>query len=168
MSIIEVIKKRRSIRKFLKKDVPKDLVLKVLDAARWAPSSKNSQPWEFIIIRDEETKGKLAKLARYGWFIADAPVVIAVVTDPQKSYAHLIDGACAVQNLMLAAWELGLGTCWIGTMDREEAKKILGVPESLHLLTVIPLGYPEKIPIPPSRKALEDIVYYENYGRKNL
>jgi len=168
MSVDKVIRERRSIRKFLKKDVPKDLVLKILDAARWAPSSKNSQPWEFIIIRKEEIKKKLAKLARYGWFIAEAPVVIAVVTDPQKSYAHLIDGACAVQNLMLAAWELGLGTCWIGTMDREKAKEVLGIPENLHLLTVVPLGYPEETPMPPSRKPLEKIVYYENYGRKDL
>jgi len=166
MSVIKVIRERRSIRRFLEKDVPKDLVLKVLDAARWAPSSKNSQPWEFIIIRDEKTKRELAKLARYGWFLADAPVVIAVITDPQKSYAHLIDGTCAVQNLILAAWELGLGTCWIGTMNREKAKEILEIPEALHLLTVIPLGYPEKVPGPPPRKSIGNIVYYEKYGEK--
>jgi len=166
MSIIKVITERRSVREFLEKNVPDELVMKVLDAARWAPSSKNTQPWKFIIIRDQETKRKLAKLARYGWFIADAPVVIAVVTDPQKSYAHLIDGACAVQNLMLAAWELGLGTCWIGTMDREEAKKILRIPNELYLLTVMPLGYPKRVPKPPTREALENLVYYEKYGLK--
>ena len=166
MSIIKVIRERRSVREFLEKDVPDELIMKVLDAARWAPSSKNTQPWEFIIIRDQETKKKLAKLAKFGWFIADAPVVIAIVTDPRKSYAHIIDGSCAVQNLMLAAWELGLGTCWIGTMDREKAKELLNIPEELHLLTVIPLGFPEKISKPPPRKPVKDMVHYEKYGKK--
>ncbi|MHA1834014.1 MAG: nitroreductase family protein [Candidatus Baldrarchaeia archaeon] len=91
MSIIKVIREKRSVREFLEKDVPDELIMKVLDAARWAPSSKNTQPWEFIIIRDQKTKKKLAKLAKFGWFIADAPVVIAIVTDPRKSYAHIID-----------------------------------------------------------------------------
>lgn len=166
MSIINVIRERRSVRNFLEKDIPDKLLMEILDAARWAPSSRNSQPWEFIIIRNKKTKKRLAELASYGWFIADAPVVIAVVTDPRKSYAHLIDGACAVQNLMLAAWEMGLGTCWIGTMDRKKAKELLGIPEELHLLTVIPLGYPKKIPRPPPRKSLENIVYYEKYKSK--
>ena len=166
MSIIKVIRERRSVREFLEKDVPDELIMDVLEAARWAPSSKNSQPWEFIIIRDQETKKKLAKLAKFGWFIADAPVVIAVVTDPRKSYAHIIDGSCAVQNLMLAAWELGLGTCWIGTMDRDKAKELLNIPKELHLLTVIPLGYPKRIPNPPSRKPLKELTYHEKYGER--
>jgi len=166
MSIIKVIRERRSVREFLEKDVPDELIMKVLDAARWAPSSKNTQPWEFIIIRNQETKKKLAKLAKFGWFTADAPVVIAIVTDPRKSYAHIIDGSCAVQNLMLAAWELGLGTCWIGTMDRDKAKELLNIPKELYLLTVIPLGYPKRIPNPPSRKPLKELTYHEKYGER--
>ncbi len=167
MDVFEAIKERRSIRKYKKEPISDDLVLKVIEAAIWAPSSKNRQPWEFIIIRNEDTKRKLAELAPFGRFIAEAPVVIAVVTDPRKSPAfHMVDGACAVQNLLLAAHALGLGTCWIGTMDRERAKEILGIPKDLHLLTVIPLGYPDERPKAPHRKPLESVVHYERYGQR--
>lgn len=167
MEVLEAIRGRRSIRRFKPEEVSDKLIGEILDAARWAPSSKNGQPWEFIVIKSKETKLKLAKLAPYGGFIAEAPVAIAVVTDPRKSPRfHLEDGSCAVQNMILAAWSLGLGTCWIGTMDREEAKQTLGIPKHLHLLTVIPIGYPAEEPPPPSRRKLNEIVHYERYGEK--
>jgi len=166
MQVEEAIYSRRSIRRYSPRDVPDELVLKLIDAARQAPSSKNSQPWEFIIVRDQEVKEKLAQLAPYGRFIAQAPVVVAVVTDPEKSRFHMVDGALAVHNLTLAAWALGLGTCWVGTMDREKAKEILEIPEGKHLLTVLPIGYPAEQPQPRPRKPIEEITYLEKYGRK--
>jgi nitroreductase len=168
MDVLEAIKERRSIRKFEPKKVPNELIRSILDAARWAPSAKNSQPWEFIVIKNRDTKFKLAGLTLYGKFIAEAPVVIAVVTDPRKSPKfHIVDGSCAVQNMILAAWNYGLGTCWIGTMDREKAKQVLGVPNYLHLLTVIPVGYPAEIPFPSNRRRLDEIVHYERYEKKS-
>ncbi|RLG60240.1 nitroreductase family protein, partial [Candidatus Geothermarchaeota archaeon] len=115
MNVLDAIRGRRSIRRYFGRDIPHEALIKVLDAARWAPSAKNSQPWEFIVIKDNEIKKKISELAPFGSFIKKAPVAIAVVTDPSLSpNFHQVDGACAVQNLMLAAHSLGLGTCWIG------------------------------------------------------
>ncbi len=167
VEVFEAIKSRRSVRRYRREDVPDELVLKVLEAARWAPSSKNRQPWSFVVVRNPVVKKELAKLAAFGGFLAEAPVVIAVVTDPRASPRfHEVDGSCAVENMMLAAWSLGLGTCWIGTMDREGAKQLLGVPEELNLLTVIPLGYPAEESRAPSRKSLDELVYWERFGQR--
>lgn len=165
MDVLEAIFTRRSVRRYERRYVSDELVRKVLEAAIYAPSSKNAQPWEFIVIRNKETKERLAELAPYGKFLREAPVVIAVVTDPAKSPRfHEVDGACAVQNLALAAHALGLATCWIGTMDREAAKPLLGVPPERNLLTVLPLGYPAERPPRPWRRPLSEIAYSEKYG----
>lgn len=160
MDVLTAIKQRRSIRKFTEKEVEEEKLNTVLDAARWAPSSKNSQPWEFIVIRDVATLKKIAVEAKYGKFIPEAPAAVAFVTDPSKSNFHEVDGTLATQNFQLAAWALGLGTCWIGTMNRERVKEILGVPDDKFLLTVMPIGYPNMIG-KGSREPLESLVQYQ-------
>ena len=160
MDIITTIRQRRSVRKFKKKQIEEDKLNTVLDAARLAPSSMNSQPWEFIVIKDPTTLKEIAKEAAYGKFIPDAPVVVAFVVDPSKSHLHEVDGALATQNFMLAAWALGLGTCWIGTMNRERVKELLGISKHKDLLTVIPIGYIDTIG-DSSRKPLKSLVRYE-------
>ncbi len=161
MEVLKAIIERRSIRRFLPKPVEEEKILKILEACRWAPSARNLQPWELIVINDREILKELAKLAPYGSFISEAPLAIAIITDPSSKW-HIIDGTLLTQNLMLAAWSLGLGTCWIGTMDREKAKEILGVPKEKHLLTVIPIGYPAKIG-KSWRKPLKEFVYLNRY-----
>lgn len=162
MQIVDVMKERRSIRAFKEKDIKKKQIKKLLNAARWAPSAMNSQPWEFIIIRDERLQEKIAHI-KGQQFIAEAPVIIAFVTDPETSRFHKIDGSLATQNFQLAAWAQGLGTCWIGTFDREKVKQLLEIPDHKHLLTVMPLGYPAEEG-ESSRKPLEDITFKEKYG----
>ncbi len=160
---MEIIEKRRSIRAFKSDPVSDEDLKKILNAARWAPSARNTQPWNFIVIKNQETLKRIAEQASYGKFIVDAPVAIAFVTNPNLSRWHIIDGSLATQNLMLAAHELGLGTCWIGTMNRDKVKEILNIPDELHLLTVIPVGYPEK-ERKGSRKDLSEFIHSEKFG----
>ncbi|MEM2929107.1 MAG: nitroreductase family protein [Nitrososphaerota archaeon] len=162
MDVLEAIYSRRSIRSFKKKQVEEEKIIKILEAAIWAPSSHNSQPWEFIIIKNQETLKKIANETKWGNFIADAPLAIAIITDPEKSRWHEIDGALATQNIQLTAWALGLGTCWIGTMNREKVKQILNIPKEKNLLTVLPIGYPASIG-KSNRKPLKDFIHYEKY-----
>lgn len=161
---MKAITTRRSIRKYKEKDVDYNTIKQVLNAARWAPSASNTQPWEFIVIREDETKKDFADIKGQK-FIADAPVLIAFVTDPDTSRFHKIDGALATQNFQLMAWELGLGTCWIGTFNREKAKTLFDIPKEKHLLTVMPLGYPAEEGH-STRVPLEHITYRERYGRQ--
>ena len=166
MEVFGAMKGRRSIRKYESRDIPNELVAKVIEAATWAPSSKNRQPWEFIVIRDPETKRRIAELAPYGKFLAEAPVAVAIITDPAKlPWFYEVDGASAAQNFALAANALGLATCWVGTMDREAAKALLAVPHEKNLLTVLPLGYLAEKPEPKPRKPVAEVTYAERYKR---
>jgi nitroreductase len=165
MEIMEAIAKRRSIRRFKSREVEQWKLDSALDAARWAPSSKNSQPWEFIIIKDRNTLEKIAAESTYGKHIAQAPLAVAFVTDPSKSKQHEVDGALATQNFTLAAWALGLGTCWTGTMNREKLKGILDIPAQKNLLTVLPLGYPAEEGW-AHRDELSSFIHLEKYGRR--
>lgn len=162
MDALEAIYTRRSIRRYSSREVEESKLLRILEACRWAPSARNLQPWELVVIKEKNTLMKVAKKAPYGHFIADAPLAIAIITNPESKW-HIIDGSLLTENLMIAAWALGLGTCWIGSMDREEVKKILRIPHNRHLLTVIPVGYPAEIP-KSSRKPLREFVYLDEYG----
>ncbi len=157
---LEFLKNRRAIRSFKEKKISDKEIEMILEAGRWAPSASNRQPWEFIVIKNEEKKQKLAKLARYGGFIGDAPIVIAIIGKiKQNPRWYIQDTSLVSMNMMLMAWALGVGTCWIGSMDREKAKKILGLGENDFVLTVLPMGYIKgEIPKPTYRKKLEKIV----------
>ncbi len=169
MDVLEAIKTRRSIRKFKKAPVPEELVEKVLEAGRWAPSSKNRQPWKFIVLKSSEVRKALSEFLPYGWFLADAPLGIAVIVDPKESSRSVEDGAIASENILLAAHGLGLGACWIGSYGiplEGKARELLGVPEGQRLLSVIALGYPDEKPAPTSRKSLNEIVFSNKYGER--
>lgn len=169
MDVIEAIRSRRSIRRYKPNPVRDDEILSCLEAARWAPSADNFQPWEFLVVRDPETRKKLADIHTDGRFMKDSPVVLVVLTNPNRSptYYHG-DAAVATQNLLLAAHSIGLGTCWMGVMDsgfEEPIKKLLGIPGSLRVLCTVSLGRPAERPI-SSRKSLQSIVHWERYGSK--
>lgn len=157
---LEFLKNRRTIRSFKEKKASDKEIEMILEAGRWAPSASNRQPWEFIVIKNEEKKQELAKLARYGKFIGDAPIVIAIIGKiKQNPRWYIQDTSLVSMNMMLMAWALGIGTCWIGTMDREKAKEILELGENDFVLTVLPMGYIKgEIPEPTYRKSLEKIV----------
>jgi len=169
MGIIEIIKSRRSIRKYKQTPVEDEKLNTVLEAARWAPSAGNRQPWEFIVVKDPSIRRKVADIAPYGGFIAEAPVMIAVVVNPEKDPTHYIeDGAIATTHILLAAHALDLGTCWVGAFGsayEDDAKRVLGVPPNLRVLSLVSLGYPAEERT-STRKDLKEIVHYEKYGKK--
>jgi len=165
---IDTIFERRSIRRYKNEQVPDELLFQVIRAAQYAPSSWNRQPWRFIVIRDREKLKRISDLLPYGKFLSRVPMAIAIISSEKESDLWLVDGAIATENLMLAAEELGLGTCWIAECDREEIKKMLDLPDVFHIITITPLGYPEIKPKAPSRKKIEDILFLEKFGKKYL
>jgi len=156
VEVLEAIKGRRSIRKYTKDSVPEDLVVKILDAGRWAPSAGNSQPWSFIVLKDEEVRKRVANATTYGKFLADAPLGIAVVVDPQASTHPVEDGAIATQNLLIAAHAYG-------SIHEKRVKEILNIPKSNRLLSIISIGFPAESPT-KTRKELREIMFTDRYG----
>ena len=164
MEVLEAIRTRRSIRSYKPDPVPEEALEKILEAGRWAPSASNSQPWHFIVFKDPEVRRRVARSFLYGWFLAEAPVGIAVVVDPPASSCPVQDGTLAVYSMMLAAHSLGLGTCWINPSgEDEEAKEILGIPGEKKIICVLSVGYPGEAPT-KERKKLKDIVFAERWG----
>ncbi len=168
MDILEVIKTRRSIREYKPDPISEEEINKILEAGRWAPSASNSQPWRFIVLRNEETKKKLADTLTWGRFLSQAPLGIAVVINPRASNHPVEDGAAATQNMLLEAHSLGLGACWIGaygSVNEESAKDILNVPDDERLLSVIVIGRPAESP-QSTRRKLDEITFSDRYGRR--
>jgi nitroreductase len=156
---LKFLQERRSIRTYLDKDIPESEIEMILEAGRWAPSASNKQPWEFIVIKDKEILKKISKVAFYGKHIKRAPVAIAIVgkTKENPNY-YIIDTSLVSMNMMLMAWSLGIGTCWIGALKRDVVKEMLGLGRNDYLLTVLPLGYIKgNIPKPSLRKNLNQI-----------
>lgn len=150
--------------------------MKLIDAARWAPSAGNIQPWEFIIVRDPEIKRGVSAAALDQKFIEEAPVVIVVCANQLRSGSGygsrgvnlycLQDTAAATQNMLLAAYALGLATCWVGAFQEEEAVKVLKIPNGIRPVAIIPVGHPAEKAEVPNKKPLSAIVYHETFGRK--
>lgn len=165
MDAIECIKSRRSIRKFEPTPVPDEIIKDLIDCARLAPSGSGLQPWEFVAVKDQATREKIAEAARYGKFIKDAPVCIAVYCKDVKRAVE--DGSAAAQNILLAAWAHGLGTCWVAGHNTDyeaEVNKILGVPAEYKLITLIPVGYFDKSYIPmPKKRTVEEVIHWEKF-----
>ena len=169
MDVLEAIRNRRSIRKYISKPVEEDKLQKILEAGRWAPSASNKQPWHFVVIKDESMRKKLADIHAYGRFMAESPIVIIVLSDPEKHPRYYIaDPHNAVQNMLLAAYSLGLSTCWMGVRDtpyESEFKKLLEVPDRLRIICSVSLGYSNQ-ERDSSRRSLDEIVSWERYGNK--
>jgi nitroreductase len=168
MEFMDVITKRRSIRRYKSDPVSKEDIEYILEAARLAPSWANSQCFKFILVTDPEIKAKLAK-AGNSW-IEQAPVIITVCADPSKPGTkgdqpyYMLDVGIAMEHLILAATDKGLGTCWIGAFDEEKAREALGVPKKIRVVASTPLGYPDEEPKPKPRRALEQIMCSNQYS----
>lgn len=170
MDVSEAIQTRRSIRRYQIKKIETEKILKVLEAARLAPSAANRQPWSFIVVTDAKTRETLRAAYDRDWFVS-APVIIIACAIPEKAWVRRdgeeywkVDVAIAMQNLILAAWEAGLGTCWIGAFKEEEARGVLGIPPNVRIVAMTPLGYPaeQKGPV-ADRKPLEEVVHYDRW-----
>jgi len=171
MDFWQVIEERRSVRNFDgERDVPPEMVQKILEAAIRAPSAGNCQPWHFVVIRSKQTKTLLAEAAYGQWFVAEAPVVIVVCADPARSAQRyrsrgaqlycLQDTAAATEHILLAVTALGLGACWVGAFDEEAASKALNLPASLRPVAIVPIGYPAARPSRTSRRSLGEVITF--------
>jgi nitroreductase len=166
MDVLQAIKDRRSIRKYTPEPVSKEQVTQILEAGRWAPSRGNSQPWKFIVLNDDQTRKELAEAIPTGKFLTQAPQGVAVVVNPKSAKHPEQEGAAAIQNMLLAAHAIGLGTCWIsihGTDYEEKAKQILQIPDDEWLISVLSIGQPAEIP-EKGRKGLDEITFTNKYG----
>ena len=165
LNIIDIIKSRRSIRKFTSEPVSEELVETILEAGSWAPSGLNNQPWRFAVIRDAGLRQAISELTHYSKVVMTAQVLIAVFLDTEKSYHREKDiqavGAC-LQNMLLEAHSLGLGTVWLGEIIRsnEQIKAILGLTSELDLMAVVALGHPDERPKSVKRKPLADLIVF--------
>ena len=170
MDVFTAIKQRSSVRSYKPDDVEEDKLKRILEAARLSPSASNRQEWKFIVVKNKETKKKLAGAAFGQSFIGEAPVVIVACGTESKSVmgcgqpTHTVDVSIACAFMILEAYELGLGTCWIGAFKEDETKRILNISESVRVVAMTPLGYPDEPPSKKSRKRLDQIVCFEKYG----
>lgn len=159
MEVLEAIRARRSIRQYRSDPVPEEKLEQILDVARWAPSAKNAQAWKFIVIKDLKLIADIAEVLRWGRFLPQAPLTIAVVIDPRETNHPIEDGALAAGYILLAAHALGLGGCWVDPSYREEIiAPMLGISSEEKLICLIPIGYADEAPVMP-RKELKDIVF---------
>ncbi len=163
--VLEAIRNRRSVREFEEKDVPDELVEKLLTAGIWAPSGLNNQPWRFVVVKDARTKEALSKLTKYGEIILDAPVCIAVFMDADTSYDGTKDtmaiGACN-QNILLAAHSLGLGAVWLGEIlkSKDAVRALLKAPDSHELMAVLAVGYPAPKERSSTRRDVKEVTQF--------
>ena len=173
MDFYEVIRTRRSIRSYKPDPVPDEVLMRVLEAARIAPSGSNRQPWKFIIVKDENLRRRVAQACHNQMFIAEAPIVIVAcgykIHWNRGGYmgdlSMLIDVSIAFTHLILAARAEGLGTCWIGAFDNEEVKNLLNIPKEVNVVAITPLGYPkdEEFREPGPRKPISEIISIDKF-----
>lgn len=164
MKILDAVKERRSIRKFLPKDIPDTLLEDLKEALIWAPSAGNLQARRFYFVFEKMTKEKLAEAALNQGFIAKAPLTIVACTDSQISLHYgergmnlytIQDAAASIMGMMLVAHEAGLGSVWVGAFDESKVSRILGLPKNLRPVAIVPVGYPSSIPKAPERVSKE-------------
>jgi nitroreductase len=167
MDVFDAIRNRRSVRTYRRDPVEEEKIVKCLEAARWAPSASNKQPWHFIVVRDEKTRIEMANLHPFGKFMKESPVVLVVLCDPEEHPKYYMYDPCvATQNFLLAAYAQGLGTCWMGMVNvsfEDDMKRLLNIPERMRILCCVSVGYPNESPS-STRKELRNIVSYEKFG----
>lgn len=172
MDVYEAIRTRQSIRRYRPDPVPDDVLNRVLDGMRLAPSAGNKQPWRFIVVKDAAVREQLAKASNNQQWMAPAPVIIAACGREQDAYSAMggywnalpVDVSIAFDHLTLAAAAEGLGTCWIGSFVEDEVRRVLGIPEDVTVIALTPLGYHDESPAPKTRKELTEIVCHERWS----
>ena len=165
MSCIDRILKRRTIRKYRKEPVPDDVLNKILEAGRQAPSASNRQPWHFIVVTDPSVKDKLAT-GRYNGFIKDSAFTIVGISLPYDQTSEswgVVDTTIAMQNIVLAAEVQGVGSCWIGDFREQEVKQLLGIPEKGRIVALLSMGIPDEQPRPKVKKDLVEIIHNNHW-----
>jgi nitroreductase len=170
MDVYEAIYHRKSVRAFAGKEVPDEIIKRLLEVARHAPSASNRQEWRFIVVRDPDMRKQLSTAARNQTFISEAPVVLVCCAETDShvmacgQLCYPIDVAIAIDHITLCAAADGLGTCWIGAFDEQEVKQPLGIPSAIRVVALLPIGYPkDPSPVKKNRLPMEKIVTHERW-----
>jgi nitroreductase len=161
LSCIDKILSRRSVRRYKKEKVPKDVKAKILEAGRQAPSASNRQPWHFIVCEDHAAKEKLST-GKWCGFIIDSSFTVVGVSLPFDEISRkwgVIDTTIALQNMVISAEVQGVGSCWIGDFKEDDVKKSFGIPPDATVVAVIPFGLPDENPGPRTKRPLTEIVH---------
>lgn len=178
MELDECIAKRRSVRKFSTKEIPKDMLAKIIKAGTEAPTAGNLQDWRFIVISDDAQKKKVAAACEEQEWVADAGIIIVVCTDIRdierfygshgKEVYSIQDASAAAENMVLKATDLGLGSCWIGAFDDARMKEILTLPGFVNPQVVLVFGYSTEKLMEKSHFNVEDVVHFNQYGKRAI
>jgi len=164
MEVYDYVIKKLDIREYSQKEIPKDIKLKILEAARSTGSGKNLQHWRFLVVKDKENLKKLADDSITGKWIVNANFAVIVLTDPKYPF-HLIDAGRVVQNMQIAAWGYGIASCIFTGINKEKLRKDFNIPADLEPSVVVGFGYPiKKIKGKKNRKPLNELVSIEKYG----
>jgi len=168
LDCIEALLSRRSVRVYQDKDVPIQHVLRALDVARYAPSSRNSQPWRFIVVNDQNLLNQLSDIHPHAYPLKRAKIAIVVLAVPEESpTSYMVDASLSTLYIWLALHCMGLAAVWIQTLRNiDEIRRILNIPQNMIPVAMLAVGYPAEKPEPRTRKKLEDIVFINKYGEK--
>ncbi len=170
MEVIDAIRNRYSVRKYTDEPVEEEKLLRIMEAARLAPSASNAQEWRFVVVSDPSGRDGLCKAAQGQPFVREAPVVIVACAETDERVmscgqcAYPIDVAIALEHIALQATAEGLGTCWIGAFSEDDARHVIGAPEGIRIVQMMTLGVPAMQARPKNRKELSEIVMYERWG----
>jgi nitroreductase len=164
MEVFEAVRTGLAVREYQDKPVPPETVRRIVEAGRLTGSSMNRQPWHFIVVQNSDTLRQLGALAKTGPYVAQA--ALAIVVAIQRTPFAVSDGSRAIQSMMLTAWSEGIGSNWVGFMGMKEVKPLLGIPDDLDVLAIIPFGYPAR-PVGKgrkNRKPLSEVAHLEQFG----
>lgn len=172
MELKEAIIKRRSVRAYQNQPLNQRQIEELIEAARWAPTGANLQPWKFIIVQNEEIKKEIGKYARFYFIkshhVSEAPALFVCLADTRKSSFSLIDVSMAAQNIMLRATDLGLGSCFVGAFDEKKIKEVLKIPDKFKVVGLITIGKPADKPTTPPRLEFKEIAFFNYFGKQTI
>ena len=165
MSLLDLILSRRSIRRYENKEIPEEVLERILEAGRQAPSAANRQPIRFIVVKDHDILRKLCDtlITR---FVKTAPIAIAGCADVESLLTGkwaIVDATIALQNMVIAAWALRIGSCWIGACNEKKVKELLKIPDKWKFVALLTLGYPAEQPKPRKKKQFEDLFNFNSF-----
>lgn len=170
MNVSDAIRTKRAVRKFLETPLPDDTILAILNAGRRSQSSKNSQAWQFIAIRDRQTLKELSTCGEWAGHLAGAALGVAILTpNPTEKFQTMFDAGQAAAFMQLAAWELGIGSCPASIYEPERAREILGFPAEWHLRIALSFGYPAEetvitaAPRKGGRRRLDEVIHWDRW-----
>ena len=164
MKTTDILKKRRSVRRYTDKPISRDILEDIVDCGRLAPSGNNAQPWHFLVVTKKEELKFISDKVTYGKFIKDAAACVIVFCEKSNRH-HLEDGAAATENMIIAATSYGIGTCWVAGYNRtyeEGIKDHFRVPENLRMISIISMGYPAEEPH-KQKKNLKEVLHWESF-----